>query len=530
MRPLTIAALLLTVGGVAISASAADAKTAPDRPNVVVVMYDDQSWLECSAYGNSSIQTPHFDRVADSGVLFSHAYCSAPSCAPARATVLTGRHFWQLQEGAFIQAWLPAAFPQFPDLLAEAGYHTGYTGKCWGPGVRDPKNPDARPGGKAYHVCRRDPKPGLSALDYLAGFERFLQARPQGAPFYFWVGCLEPHAPHAQDNYKKLGVSLAEIVVPKFLPDTPGVRRRLANYLYEVRYADNTLGQVLKRLEATGELDNTLLIVTADNGTPIPRAKGSVYDWGVHVPLAVMWPGRVPAGRRVDDFVSFADFAPTILEAAGVPVPKGTSGQSLMPLLCCSASGQIDPQRTFTVNGLEWHGHCGPARMIREGRYQYIVNLGEPRRRGWSKYAGTTEGAAPLPDEAFARSRETLGAMGLLTAHADHPALEQFVQLLVDIPPREELYDCEADPYQLTNLADKPEMLDVKQRLREKLEAFQRATNDPRATGEMETFEKARRFVRWRKSRAYKDRTYQAYLDWLESNKAKGDVSRGSPQ
>ena len=96
------------------------------RPNVLIVINDDQTWRECSAYGNSSVQTPAFDRVAKAGVLFTRGYCSAPSCAPARAALLTGRHFWELEQGAFIQAWLPAKFATLPEHLEAAGYHTGY--------------------------------------------------------------------------------------------------------------------------------------------------------------------------------------------------------------------------------------------------------------------------------------------------------------------------------------------------------------------------------------------------------------------
>ncbi|MCY2987355.1 MAG: sulfatase-like hydrolase/transferase [Planctomycetota bacterium] len=125
----------------------------------------------------------------------------------------------------------------------------------------------------------------MSNIDYAANFARFLDARPAGKPFYFWAGLLKPHHPHGADNYKKLGVSLDAIKVPGFLPDSPGVRRHRANYLYEVQHADETLGKLLNLLAERGELTNTLVIVTGDNGTPVPRAKANMYDWGVRVPL-----------------------------------------------------------------------------------------------------------------------------------------------------------------------------------------------------------------------------------------------------
>jgi uncharacterized sulfatase len=476
---------------------------AAQRPNVLIVINDDQSWLECSAYGNSSIQTPHFDRVAKAGVLFTHGYTSAPSCAPSRAALLTGRNFWELEQGAFIQAWLPAKFATLPDLLEPAGYHTGYTGKGYGPAVLPPPGRTRSPAG---NVCNsaviKSPPAGISSIDYPANFAKFLDARPADKPFYFWAGLMEPHHPHGQDNHQKLGLALDAIKLPGFTPDTAGVRRHRANYLYEVRHADNTLGALLKLLEDRGELANTLVIVTADNGTPTPRAKANVYDWGVRVPLAMMWPARVPAGRTVSDFVNFADIAPTILDAAGLPVPPDMSGRSALNVLLSKSAGRVDPSRDFTVAGLEWHGDLPPcgqaARMIRDERFQYIVNYSDGPR------FPLTDGKQQ-PDAAYEQNAATLDVAPLLSAHRDHPAVKRLVSLIQAPRLREELYDCAADPAQLKNLADAPEFADVKQKLRARLEACQRQTKDPRITGEMAIFEETLKFVRQRKSAGYSD-------------------------
>lgn len=488
---------------VALSLLATSHGLAADRPNVLLVINDDQSWAECSAYGNSSIPTPHFDRVAKAGVLFTHGYTSAPSCAPARAAILTGRHFWELEQGAFIQAWLPAKFATLPELLELAGYHTGYTGKGWGPGVKEPTGKRPEPTGKAWNSAHiKSPPEGISNVDYVTNFQQFLDARPAGKPFYFWAGLLEPHGPHGRDNYRKLGVGLDAIKVPGFLPDTPAVRRERANYLYEVRHADDTLGALLKVLEERRELDNTLVIVTGDNGTSILRAKANVYDWGVRVPLAMMWPARVPAGRTVDDFVNFADFAPTILEAAGQPVPSTMSGHSVLNVLLSKAAGRVDPARDHTVAGLEWHGNLPPidiaARTIRDERFQYIVNYGtgprfalDPKRR--------------RSDDDYAKDAETFSPSALIQAHPEHATVKKFTALLQAPRPREELYDCQADPDELVNLADRPEYAEVKARLRARLEAIQRQTNDPRITGDMAVFKATLDFVEGRKAEGYSD-------------------------
>lgn len=473
------------------------------RPNILIVINDDQSWLECSAYGRSSVPTPHFDRVAKAGVLFTRAYCSAPSCAPARAALLTGRNFWELRQGAFIQAWLPAEFPTLPERLEAVGYHAGYTGKGWGPGVKEPTGQRADPAGKAWNSVRlKSPPKGISSVDYTANFAQFLDARPAGKPFYFWAGLLEPHAPWGADNHAQLGAGLDDVKLPGFIPDTPGVRRQRANYLFEVQHADRTLGTLLDLLQQRGQLANTLVIVTADNGTSLPRAKTNVYDWGVHVPLAVMWPARAPAGRTVSDFVGFPDLAPTVLEAAGVPLPPDITGRSLLKTLLSQSAGRVDPARDVTVNGVEWHGNLPPidiaARMIRDDRFAYLVNYSNTPR-----YAPSDRPSQP--DEHYAANAEKLDAMPLLAAHPGRPELQPFIRLIKAPRPPEELYDCVADPDQLQNLADRPEFADVKARLRARLEAYQRQTGDPRITGDMAIYAQTREFVQRRKAAGYDD-------------------------
>lgn len=476
-------------------------------PNFLIFLTDDESWLERSSYGWSKVPTPHFDRVAREGVLFTQGYCSAPSCAPSRAALLTGRNFWELEQGAFIQAWLPQKFAVLPELLGRAGYHTGYTGKGWGPGVMEESGRTVNPAGEAFQAVKRpapERLPGVNPTDYAGNLRKFLEARQPGQPFWFWVGSTEPHAPCAADNWKKLeaqhGIRLDDIRVPEFLPDTPGVRRSRANMLQELCLADADLGRVLQVLQDAGELANTLVIVTGDNGTGILRAKTNLHEWGVHEPLAMMWPARIKPGRRVDDFVNFIDIAPTLLEAAGLAVPPEMSGRSLMPLLSSPDSGRLDPGRSFTVCGLEWHGEFDPVnlagRTIRDERYQYIVNYGSGPRMVLPE-------KARAPDEVFAKSAETESVQGLLNKHAGHAALQRFLPLLVHPRPREELYDLREDPWELNNLAASPAHAAVKEKLKSQLEEYQRRTGDPRVTGDLAVFEQTRRFVQERKKKGY---------------------------
>jgi hypothetical protein len=119
---------------VPIPAGVRAAEPAPRKPNVLIVISDDESWLECSAYGRASIPTPQFDRVAAAGVLFRHAYCSAPSCAPARAALLTGRNFWELDQGAFIQACCPRNSPRCRNSSRRPATHAGTPANAGGRG------------------------------------------------------------------------------------------------------------------------------------------------------------------------------------------------------------------------------------------------------------------------------------------------------------------------------------------------------------------------------------------------------------
>ena len=486
------------------------------RPNILIVINDDQSWLECSAYGNSSVQTPAFDRVAKAGVLFTRAYCSAPSCATGAGGAAHGPELLGIGAGRL-----------HPGLAAgEVRHAAGTTGSGRIPCRLHRQRLGARREG-AHRQTRRSGGQGLEQRPHQVPARGVLEHRLHGklpavprreaesGTLLLLGGHHRAAWTVGADNHKELGMGLDKVKLPGFVPDTPGVRRERANYLYEVQHADRTLGALLKLLEDRGELANTLVIVTADNGTSLPRAKTNLYDWGVHVPLAMMWPARAPAGRMVSDFVGFPDLAPTILEAAGLPVPPEMSGRSVLKTLLSTSSGRVNPARDVTVNGIEWHGNLPPidiaARMIRDDRFAYIVNYSSTPR-----YATSERGHQP--DDRYAANAEKLDTLPLLAAHPDRPELQRFIQLIKAPRPREELYDCVADPDQLHNLADKPEFVEVMAELRSRLEAYQRQTHDPRITGDMAIFAETQRFVEGRKAAGYND---------TEANKAKA-TKKGS--
>jgi uncharacterized sulfatase len=218
------------------------------------------------------------------------------------------------------------------------------------------------------------------------------------------------------------------------------------------------------------------------------------------VPLAIRWPARVKPGRKVTDFVGFPDLAPTMLEAAQVPVPSSMSGRSLLPVLLSDQSGQVDPSRSFMVTGLEWHGELPPDnrafRAIRDEGYAYIRNYG----RGFVYPAKTPAGTDFEKTAATARVLPEL-----VTRHPGHPTLKPFASRVLEEWPAEELYDLAEDPWQLRNLADDPALAKTKERLEKQMTDYQRETGDPRVTGDMKIFEAARAMVVETKKSGYKE-------------------------
>ena len=357
-----------------------------NRPNILLAVADDASHF--SAYGHSFVTTPHFDRVCSDGVRFTAAFTTNSKCAPSRASILTGRHTWQNRESCLHWNYWPVDLPVYPDMLEEAGYHVGFTGKPWAPGDWQRCGRNRNPAGAEFNEVAVEPPVGtmISTRDYAANFAKFLCARPEGAPFCFWYGGHEPHRPYIYGEGAAHGNRAEHIeAVPPYWPNEEPVRSDVLDYAYETEWFDLHLGRMLEQLETTGEIDNTLVIVTSDNGAPFPRVKGQMYEDGFRMPFAAMWPDRVPAGRVVDDLVSFIDLAPTFLEVAGLPIPNYMAGRTLTDVLCTERWGVITDYRTRAYMGRERHdlgreGDLGyPARCIRTPQHLFVRNF-EPDR------------------------------------------------------------------------------------------------------------------------------------------------------
>lgn len=446
---------------------------APPRPNILFLLADDWAWPHASCLGTPGIRTPTFDRLAREGVLFRNAHVAAPSCSPSRAAILTGQWPWRLEQGANLHAFIPANFPVYPDLLETSGYFTGLTGKGYGPG-------------------NNSGRPHNAAGPEFKSFNDFLTSRPKDRPFCFWYGSKFPHRAYPPGSGVKAGLDPAKVSVPPYLPDNASVRGDVCDHYLAAQSFDQQCAGIIATLEQAGELDNTLIVMSGDNGWPFPRCKATCYDSGTHQPLAVRWGARVKGGRVVDDFVSLADLAPTFLEAAGLTPPPAMTARSFLNVLLSDKSGQVDPARDHVLTGMERHfvraridgdqhevGY--PMRTLLTKDFHFIRNFHPNRWPAGDPPAGAT------PD--FSAYAKTTGvgyadvdagpSKAWLATHPDDPAFQR----AFGKRPARELYDLRKDPFEMSNVADDAAYTATLRELDARLMAELKATGDPRVAG-----------------------------------------------
>ncbi len=481
-RALTLLFVVLGVGHL----------VADDRPNILFIIADDASRDSFGAYGCKYVETPGFDRIAREGVLFTQAYNCNPKCAPARACLLTGRYSWQLEEACNHNPFLSSKWKFYPYLLEEEGYHIGYTGKGWGPGIwqgndagksQTTDNPAGHPWNQ---LKKKPPYKGINSIDYAANFEAFLRATPAGKPFCFWLGTKEPHRSYGLNNWKLDGRDLSKVSVPAYYPDNETIRGDLADYAIEVEWFDTHIRRALRHLETAGKLNNTLIIATSDHGMPFPRVKGQIYDDGFHIPFAVRWGDKIKAGRTVTDFISFPDLGPTLMEITRIKPPAQMTGKSFVPQLMSDKSGRIDTTRDHTLLGKERHdiGRTDgelfsvgyPARAIRNDRFLYVRNFAPNR---W-----------PVGDPKLGlRNCDNSPTKRFLTNLQPGTSEYAWYEMSFGKRPSEELYDIVSDPDCVKNLAGDSSYAETKSALWSQLQKELKLQGDPRLLGKGEIFD-----------------------------------------
>lgn len=419
------------------------------RPNIVVFLTDDQSQLDSSPYGASSLRTPNMQRLADAGLTFSDAYVASPSCAPSRAALLTGR--MPARNGAEANHSKPRAeLKKWPAWFQELGYEVVAFGKV---------SHYRHTVDYGFDHFAFD---GFHEHQAIPAAVEFLQRRESenAKPLCLMVGSNWPHVPWPEQHpgYDPVGLPL-----PAGSIDTPATRQWRARYAAAVTNADDQLGLVYDAaLKTLGE--QTLFLLSSDHGAQWPFGKWNCYEAGLRVPLIVAWPGVIEPKRRTAAMVSWVDFLPTLLEAAGGQPPAELDGRSFLPVL----RGERDEHRDriFATHSGDGRWNVYPIRSVRADHWKLILNL-------HPEFAFTThiDLRDSLADRGYFETWREAAARDAAAAETVHRYHAR---------PAVELYDLDADPHELHDLAAKPEHADRVDALRGELEAWMSQQGDRR--------------------------------------------------
>jgi N-sulfoglucosamine sulfohydrolase len=444
MTWLGLAALVLSFAG----HSAGQDPVPVIRPNIVLIIADDLGAEDSGPYGSKAVRTPNLDRMARDGMRFTRAFNTCSSCSPSRSSIITGRY--PHNTGAErLHMPLPKDRVTFVEKLKKSGYWTAAAGK-WhlGPEVLDRFD--------VVHEERQAVPDGNSDGSGCTYWLPTLLERPRDKPFFLWLASHDPHRPYFEGTLA-VPHQPEEAEVPPYLPDFPPTRKDLAMYYDEVGRLDAYVGKLLAELERQSVLDRTAIFFITDNGRPFPRCKTSVYDSGIQSPFLVYWPGHAKPGSTSASLISSVDIAPTLLELAGLPAEPTFQGKSLARLLA-------DPSATIREQVFaehNWHDFSACERAVRNARFKYIRNF-------WPDLPGTppADAVRSLTFQEMRRLRDA----SRLTAD----------QLTCFIKPRpaEELYDVEADPQELKNLASDPVHAATLKQLRAAMDQWRRETAD----------------------------------------------------
>jgi N-sulfoglucosamine sulfohydrolase len=442
---------------------------ADSRPNILYCLADDWSWPHAGAYGDKTIHTPTFDRVAREGMLFNYCFSATPSCTPSRAAMLTGQYPHRLEQGSCLWGFLPNKFVVYPDLLEKSGYAVGATRKGWGPG-------DFKAGG-----FTRNP-----AGPMFADFATFMKKVPADKPFCFWFGSHDPHRAYPAGSGAASGLKTDKVSVPPFWPDNETSKSDVLDYYFAVQRYDREVGEMLALLEQNGKLENTIVVMTGDNGWPFPRCKANLYDGGTRQPLAVRWPARVTAGQVCDDFINLMDLAPTFLEAAGLEPRPEMTGRSFLGLLTGKEKFgsrnvvYVERERHANVRA----GDAGyPMRAVRTREFLYIRNLRPDR---WPAGDPDIHKDPPRP---FGDCDAGPTKQYILD-HRNDPEIRKYFELCFEKRPAEELYDLRKDPHEINNVIGLPEYAAARKECRAQLDQWMKESADPRAAKDDDHWDK----------------------------------------
>jgi len=436
-------------------------KKAPSiPPNIVLIIADDMNWNDCGAYGHPHIQTPNIDRLATDGMRFDHAYLTASSCSPSRASIITGRY--PHNTGAEQLHWaMPEGTQTFVKQLKDRGYYTAAAGK-WhmGNNVRAHFDDIHEADVSGFQLPTGDGKaPPKMVAKMPSGCEDWiptLKARPKDKPFFMWFAALDPHRAYEKGALNPPHKA-SDVIVPPHLPDTADVREDLRLYYDEIGRLDQYVGKVVAELKAQKIEKETLIVFISDNGRPFPRDKTSLYDGGIKTPWIVKWPGKVKANSVSKSLVSSIDLATTFTEVAGAKTLGSYEGVSLLPLF----TSKVKEVRDYVFGEDHWHDYEDHARSVGNSRYKLIRN-----------------DYNDLPTTPSADAGRSLTWQSMLKLHKAGKLTKVQKACFTSPRPKLELYDLQNDPNELKNLINDKNYASIKKDLMAQLKKWTKETGD----------------------------------------------------
>ena len=421
------------------------------RPNILIIMADDQTWRDSGCYGNHEVNTPNIDRLAVEGMRFTHAFTATAMCAPTRQQLYTG--IFPVRNGAYPNH--SVVYPGTKSVvhyLRDLGYRVGLAGKThFGPRESFPFE---RISGNSQNV---------KAIDAFI-------TRDKKQPFCLLVTSNSPHRPWEEGDASAYDPDA--LTVPAHLVDTPETRSALARYYAEVTDFDREVGECMRLVRRSGQEDNTLFIYTSEQGAQFPHCKWTCYDLGLRTAFIARWPGRIKPGSVTDAMVQYVDVTPTLVDAAGGRPINGLDGRSFLPVLIGESSTHNEVvYGVHTTRGIIAGSECYPIRSIRTRTHKYVVNLN----------ADST-----FHNILIERDAENYWGSWVAKAKTD-PHAAKLVSMYQHRPP-EEFYDIVKDPYELNNLAGDPQHRSMMDSLRKRLEMWMKEQGDMGVETEMQAF------------------------------------------
>ena len=435
--------LLITLFAAAFSAAA------QTQPNLVFIIADDMTYRDLGCYGGQA-HTPNIDHLATQGMRFERCFQAASMCSPTRHNIYTG--LYPVKSGAYPNhAFAKKGTKSIVHYLGDLGYRVALSGKT------HIKPKETFP----FEYSGKGNNPDMEAVNAL-----MIESAASDTPFCLFACSNEPHTP-----WNKGDASIyppEKVVLPPYIVDTPKVREDFSAYLAEITYYDGQVGEILALLEENGLSENTLVMVVSEQGNAFPFAKWTCYGNGLQSAMIVRWPGQVEAGAVTDALVEYCDVVPTFVEAAGGTPASVLDGKSLIPVLRGDATRHKDyVYGEVTTRGIINGTDSYPIRTVRGERFRLIWNLNPT-----AKYTNACTRA-----DAFQSmiAKATAG-----DAHA-----EEFVSKY-HFRPEFELFDCNADPLEMNNVAGNPEYANVVTRLKGKLDDWMTDQGDQGIQTELE--------------------------------------------